>query len=114
MKTVTKLWVGLGILVLFSPLGLLLPEYFKATEAWGEWGADQLKELVGYLPIGLERISTVWSAPIPDYAFVGQTEKGLLALSFEYIFSAALGIFVVTGLTLLIAKSLANKSRQTR
>lgn len=56
MKTVTKLWIGLGILAVVSPLGLILPEYFKAGDAWGEWGTDTIKDLVGYTPVGLEKI----------------------------------------------------------
>lgn len=54
MKTATKLWIGIGILILLSPLGLLLPEHFKAGDAWGEWGAGTFKELVGYIPQGLK------------------------------------------------------------
>jgi len=56
MKLINKLWVGMGILVLISPLGLLLPERFKAGDAWGEWGTDGIKELVGYIPQGLEKL----------------------------------------------------------
>ena len=37
MKTTTKLWIGLGVLAIASPLGLYLPDTFKAGEAWGEW-----------------------------------------------------------------------------
>ena len=40
MRTTSKLWLGVIILAFLSPLGLLLPEYFKAGDAWGEWGAD--------------------------------------------------------------------------
>ena len=32
MKTITKLWIGLGVLILCSPLGLILPEYFKSGD----------------------------------------------------------------------------------
>lgn len=91
MKTTVKLWFGLVILILLSPLGLFLPEYFKAGDAWGEWGSDSLKELVGYVPQGLDKLSSLWSAPIPDYAFKGWEEKGLAHLSIAYIASAVLG-----------------------
>jgi len=106
MKTITKLWIGLGILILLSPLGLLLPEHFKANDAWGEWGIDTIKELVGYVPGGLEKLSSLWSAPFPDYAFKGQTKVGLPALSLEYIVLALIGVLVVVVVVSLIAKFL--------
>lgn len=109
MKLINKLWVGMGILVLISPLGLLLPERFKAGDAWGEWGADGIKELVGYIPQGLEKLSSLWSAPIPDYAFKGWEEKGLGSLSFAYIVSAVIGILITVWIVLLLGKLLSRK-----
>lgn len=109
MKTTTKLWIGIGLLILFSPLGLFLPEHFKAGDAWGEWGTDTIKEMVGYVPQGLEKFSTSWSAPIPDYAFKGWEEKGLLCLSLAYIISALLGIAAIVIAVLLIGKILPEK-----
>jgi len=107
MKTTTKLWIGLGILILLSPLGLLLPEHFKAGSAWGEWGTGTIKEWIGYVPGGLEKLSSLWSAPIPDYTFKGQEGAGLWVLSLGYIASALIGILVVAGLVFLIAKLLS-------
>jgi hypothetical protein len=109
MKTITKLWVGIGVLILLSPLGLLLPDHFKAGDAWGEWGTDAFKEMIGYIPAGLEKLSSVWSAPIPDYAFKGWEEKGLGDLSFAYIFSAVLGIAITAIVVFLLGKMLVNK-----
>ncbi|MEJ2744242.1 MAG: PDGLE domain-containing protein [bacterium] len=102
MKTTTKLWLGILILALISPLGLWLPECFKAGDAWGEWGTDSFPEMVGYVPQGLEKLSDSWSAPLPDYAFSGWEEKGLSSLSLAYIFSAVLGIAVTVLATTLI------------
>jgi cobalt/nickel transport protein len=110
MKTTTKLWIGIGLLILLSPLGLILPEYFKAGDAWGEWGVDSIKKLVGYIPQGLEKLSSMWSAPIPDYAFKGWEEKGLPHLSFAYIISAIAGVVIVVLVILLIGKILAKKN----
>ncbi|MFA5062945.1 MAG: PDGLE domain-containing protein [Candidatus Omnitrophota bacterium] len=109
MKLINKLWVGMGILVLISPLGLLLPERFKAGDAWGEWGTDGIKELVGYIPQGLEKLSSLWSAPIPDYAFKGWEEKGLGSLSFAYIVSAIVGILVTVCIVALVGRLLIKK-----
>jgi cobalt/nickel transport protein len=109
MKIITKLWIGLGVLIALSPLGLLLPEHFKAGDAWGEWGTDGVKELVGYIPQGLEKLSSLWSAPIPDYAFKGWEEKGLGSLSLAYIGSAVIGIFLIVCLVMLLGKVLVKK-----
>ena len=110
MKTVTKFWIGLGCLVVLSPLGLILPDRFKAGSAWGEWGADEMEKLVGYVPQGLKRLSEVWNAPMPDYALKGWEEKGLAHLSFAYILSAIVGIALIVLIVWLLGKLLVKKS----
>lgn len=110
MKITTKLWIGIVILIILSPLGLILPEHFKAGAAWGEWGVEEIKELAGYVPKGLESLSGIWNAPIPDYAFRGWEEKGLPHLSVAYIISAIIGIALTVLLILLIGKFLVKKN----
>lgn len=56
-KSQKKLWIGLFILTLLTPLGVILPEKFKAGGAWGEWGPEELEKLVGYVPEGLKRLA---------------------------------------------------------
>jgi len=109
MKIITKLWIGIAILIILSPLGLILPEHFKAGSAWGEWGVEEIKELVGYVPKGLEKLANLWNAPLPDYAFKGWEEKGLPHLSFAYIISAIIGIALIVIFVLLIGKFLVQK-----
>ena len=109
MKLITKLWLGISVLIILSPLGLILPERFKAGSAWGEWGAKDLRTLVGYAPKGLEKISSLWNAPIPDYAFKGCGKKSLPHLSFAYILSAVAGVLITVLAVLLIGKVLVKK-----
>ncbi|MDD5109308.1 MAG: PDGLE domain-containing protein [Candidatus Omnitrophica bacterium] len=109
MKLTNKLWIGLGILAIFSPLGLLLPEHFKAGSAWGEWGADEMQKLVGYIPQGLEKLSSLWNAPMPDYAFKGWEGKGLSQLSFAYIISAIVGIGLIIIVVMVVGRLLVKK-----
>jgi len=109
MKLITKLWIGIAVLIVLSPLGLILPEHFKSGSAWGEWSADEIQKLVGYIPQGLEKLSSLWSAPIPDYAFKGWEEKSLPHLSFAYIMSAVIGITIVVVVVLIIGKILTKK-----
>ena len=71
MKLMTKFWIGLGVLALLSPLGVIFPEYFKASGAWGEWSADEIKKLIGYVPQGLEKLSSLWKAPMAGYGLKG-------------------------------------------
>ena len=109
MKIITKFWIGLAVLSILSPLGLILPEHFKAGSAWGEWGADEMRKLVGYLPAGLEKLSGFWNAPLPDYTFKAWEEKGLAHLSFAYIISAIIGIGMIMLVMVSVGKLLAKK-----
>ena len=110
MKLSTKLWISIIILILLSPLGLLVPERFKAGSAWGEWGIEEIKEMAGYVPEGLAKLAGLWNAPMPDYTFKGWEEKGLCYLSAAYIISAIVGIALTTMAVILIGKFLT-KSR---
>jgi cobalt/nickel transport protein len=96
-------------LILLTPLGLFLPEYFKAGDAWGEWGSDTIRGLVGYIPRGLEKLSGFWNAPLPDYAFKGWEERGLPHLGLAYIVSAVIGIVVIAVVVMGLGKFLAKK-----
>jgi cobalt/nickel transport system permease protein len=76
----------IAVLIAASPLGLL-----ATGTAWGEWGADEIAEIVtdgkalGYTPTGLE---TGWSmdVPMPDYTMEGMNE------TLAYILSAVIGV----------------------
>ncbi len=98
----TKFWIGIGILILLAPIGLILPEVFRSSGSWGEWGVDKIKNVAGYIPEGMKKLSQKWSAPISDYAFHGWDKgvKGYIA----YIVSGLLGVIIVAGLTYLFAK----------
>ena len=109
MKITTKFWIGMVVLILLSPLGLILPAHFKAGSAWGEWGADEIQKLVGYVPNGFAKLAGLWNAPMPDYAFKGWEEKGLSYLSFAYIISAVFGIVIIVAAIYLIGKLLASE-----
>ena len=112
MKLTTKLWIGLGVFMLLSPLGLILPDYFKAGSAWGEWGSDEIGKMVGYVPQGLARVGELWKAPMPDYAVKGWEEKGLTHLSIAYIISAVVGVALIVLVTWLLGKCLIKKGNK--
>ena len=116
MKTSTKLWILILILIILSPLGLFMPEYFKAGSAWGEWGAEEIGAMAGYVPQGLAKLSQVWSAPIPDYSFKSWEEAdlpagqaGLMKKSIAYVTSAVTGIAAVVLLVFVFSRFLIRK-----
>lgn len=109
MKLIKKLWIGIAALVVLSPLGLIIPEHFKAVGAWGEWGAGEMQKMVGYVPQGLKKLSSLWNAPIPDYTFKGFEKKSLAQISFGYILSALAGISIVAAVMFIVGKLFAKK-----
>lgn len=111
MKLITKLWLGIFILILLAPLGLIIPEFFKAGGAWGEWGIEEIKKMFGYLPEGMQKLINLWSAPLPDYAFKGTEDKGLSILSFGYIASGLIGILAVVIAVCLLGKFLVRHEK---
>ncbi len=113
MANVKKLWLGIGILVLLSPLGLILPALFGAEGAWGEWGLDKIRKVAGFVPEGMKRLAETWKAPLPDYGMPGQG-KGLLAESFGYIFTAIIGVAFTAGIMYLVSKLLGRKNNDAK
>jgi cobalt/nickel transport protein len=109
MRPAAKFWIAIAILAALSPLGLMLPEIFKAKTAWGEWGVEEIKGLAGYIPQGLARLSGIWTAFMPDYSFRSWEGKGLLHQSIAYIISGFLGAALVALVMLLVGKKLSSK-----
>jgi hypothetical protein len=105
-----KLWIGLLIMALLTPLGILLPEKFKAEEAWGEWGIDKLEKLLGYVPEGLKKLADFWKAPIPDYNFGGEGASMTLQ-AISYIASGLLGIGVCAFVVFMISRFMAKHGK---
>jgi hypothetical protein len=109
MKTVNKLWIALIVLIILCPLGLILPDKMGAGSAWGEWGADEMEKMVGYVPAGMKKLADVWNAPMPDYAFRGQEEAPLKTLSVSYIVSGVVGVLVVSIITLILGRIIGRR-----
>ncbi len=101
------LWIRLALVMLLTPLGIL-----AAGSAWGEWSVrdfsrPEMREKIAAAsgnvappvrqPQGLERLSSLWSAPFPQYAppFVRRP-------AFGYLMSATFGTGLIMGFFLLI------------
>lgn len=109
MKRTRRLWIGLAILILLSPLGIILPAKFHAGSAWGEWSLEEVKAMIGYKPSGMSQHTDRWKALMPDYTFKGHESKSLPFASISYIISGVLGVAIVVGITMLIGRILAGR-----
>jgi cobalt/nickel transport system permease protein len=100
-KPLRWLWAGLAMLVLLTPIGVL-----AQGTAWGEWGDRELKAMLGFVPQGLDRVSGLWTAAIPDYApaFIKNPLVG-------YLLAAILGCAIVIGVTWGVARLLARRDK---
>ncbi|KZL90864.1 cobalt transporter CbiM [Clostridium magnum] len=70
-------------MILLSPIGLL-----ATGTAWGEWGADEIKDIVGYVPNAFEH-GFNFNAMMPDYSVGGINEV------IGYIISAVAGVALI-------------------
>jgi hypothetical protein len=103
-----KLWIGIGMLALLVPAGIIIPDLAGSGPAWGEWANDEISALVGYVPRGMEKMSDLWKGLIPDYSFGGDSRAGAW---FGYIASAFIGILLVVAATLGLGRLLTRGGR---
>lgn len=99
------------VLALLAPIGLWLPAMLGSGSAWGEWSAQEIARMVGYTPGQLERVGSLWSAPLPDYS-LGAEGGPLWSQSLAYVFSGITGAVVVVAVVLLVRK--ATSAHRTR
>ena len=100
-RTYRNLAIGLVLLIVLAPLGLL-----ASGDTFGEWGPKDVKERLGFVPPGLERLSNFWKAPLPDYALPGGHESATAAAA-TYILSAVIGVVICGGLLYIMGKRIA-------
>jgi uncharacterized membrane protein YkgB len=101
-KLQKKVLITLLLLCLLTPIGILLPMFLNAGNAWGEWSAQTVKELIGYVPSGLAKYSDLWKAPVAGYSLSGG-DKSIVHQSGFYIVSGVLGATITYIVVLLIA-----------
>lgn len=107
-----KLWLALAALLILTPLGIL-----AVGGAWGEWSSRDFsdpqarREIAAAsrgqapppaAPRGLERLSSVWTAPLSRYA-----PTFIRGASFGYLVSAMVGVGLVIVAALLLNGLLA-------
>jgi cobalt/nickel transport system permease protein len=107
-KSLRKLWITVALLMLLTPLGIL-----AGGTAWGEWSPNRVNA-AGYTeiapgsqtlpqpssaPAGLRRLSSLWTAPIPNYA-----PQFVKSESFGYLLSAMFGVGLLIVSSLLLQR----------
>jgi cobalt/nickel transport protein len=105
-----KLWIGLLIMALLTPVGIILPKRFNAGDAWGEWGTGTIEKLLGYVPEGLKRLADIWKAPISGYSF-GDEGSSLAVRIISYIISGIIGILIAALVVYIISRFLVKHER---
>jgi len=109
-KLQKKILIILLILCLLTPAGILLPMLFNAGDAWGEWSAQTLKDLIGYVPKGLAKYTEVWEAPLPDYT-VNAQDASVVHQSGYYLVSGIIGATATFIIMLLISKMIIRNGK---
>ena len=95
---------------MLTPIGILLPVFFNAGDAWGEWSAETMKDLIGYIPEGLMKYSDTWKAPVPDYT-VNSEDASVVHQSGYYIVSGIMGASISYIVMLLFSKLIAKNGK---
>lgn len=111
MKTQKKYIIFIGILIVLSPLGLIIPDLFKAGDAWGEWSVDKVKEQTGIEPDGMKKDAAIYKAPVADYK-LGKENDSLPKQSVSYIISGLIGTGIILILTFGAIKLMSRKQSE--
>jgi cobalt/nickel transport system permease protein len=114
-RSLRPLWVGLCLLMILTPLGIL-----AAGSAWGEWLAPDysnpaVRRQIAqssfqqpaplHAPEGLERLSSLWTAPFVRYA-----PPYVTSAAFGYLLSAMFGAGLVMLVTLAVGRFIRAQS----
>jgi cobalt/nickel transport system permease protein len=112
-RSKARLWWAVALLMLCTPLGIL-----AAGTAWGEWSSSDwmnphTREQIGAasgnhappssVPVGMQKLSTLWTAPFPGYA-----PRFIKSPGFGYLLSAMFGVGVLV-LGSLVARVVSRK-----
>jgi len=111
VKGTRALWIGLLVLAVLTPLGLLLPHWLHGGTAWGEWSPQEVKERTGSVPEGMARQGEAYKAPLSDYAAPRRGPHSLAHQSAWYMLAGIAGMAVVVGLMLLLGRWLTRHER---
>jgi cobalt/nickel transport system permease protein len=95
--------IGFAVIIAATPAGLL-----ATGTAWGEWGGNEIRSMLGYIPAGFEKLSGLWKSLIPDYSIKG-LGGSFFGSSLGYVISAVVGVVLIIALILLSGKLMVKK-----
>jgi cobalt/nickel transport protein len=98
-----RLILGILVVILITPIGIILPELFKSGDAWGEWSVETIKEKIGYVPEGMKKDEKVWKVPMTDYS-LGKNDNSIVKKSGSYLLSGFVGVACITLLSFGVYK----------
>ena len=94
----------LGFMVVLTPLGLLAP-----GGADFEWGAEEVRGMVGYMPAGLAHLDQLWGlALFRDYNLPG-AGGSFWELAPGYVLSAVVGIALIFAVVYAVRVALVRR-----
>jgi len=108
-KRVGAAFVGLAVI---APLGLIAPGF-----AYGEGSADDVQAAFGYIPKGLQDLSSVFSAPLSGYniplPFFSDANSELWHAAIGYEITGIIGMLLCGVIILGIARLLGGRGGET-
>ena len=107
-KLLRNLLIVFVVLIVLVPIGLL-----ASGTAYGEWSADELQGLVGFVPAGFASLSGLWQAPLPDYGLPALSDT-FAGQSLGYYVSAIIGAALCGGVFILIGRALTRNAVQNK
>jgi cobalt/nickel transport protein len=108
-KLQKRILIFIVILTLLTPVGILLPMFFNAGDAWGEWSAETVKNMIGYVPQGLAKYTDSYKAPLTDYS-ANSNDPSALHQSGYYILSGVIGVIIILVVMFVISKIIVKKN----
>ena len=92
-------WTALLVVALLAPLGII-----AVGGAWGEWGTDEIKDRVGYVPRGMhESVAGKKGRPMQEYEVPGLAKSGAQR-SLGYVVAAIVGAGITAGAILVLGR----------
>ena len=94
-----RVYAVLFILAILIPLGLL-----SESPAWGEWDSEYYKEVLGFIPKGIQNANSI-NSPLGDYTLSGTNSIA------GYYLSAFVGIVILFMLFFILMKIFKSGTR---
>jgi cobalt/nickel transport protein len=109
-KLLKRIIITLVVLVMLTPVGILLPMFVDAGDAWGEWSARTMAKLIGYVPWGLAKYEGIWKAPLAGYTSGGH-DTTVISQSFQYLISGVIGAALTLAVAYVVSKMIIRNGK---